>query len=544
MTKTLDGICLAAMFRNGYHNLLRNMEVINDLNVFPVPDGDTGTNMSKTLGGGLSAAGELSHAGDFMQSFARSTLLSARGNSGVILSQFIQGLADGMAQEALVSPQTLAQAMEQGVATAYHAVIRPTEGTMLTVIRQGAEFLQQEQSCACFEDCLAGLTAAMRRSLAGTPELLPVLKEAGVVDSGGAGLVSIFEGMEAYLHGEILEGSEAADTSFLAAAAPDLGSFGPDSVLEYGYCTEFILQLLHAKLEENPFCLSDFIDLLQQLGDSIVAVQNGDMVKVHVHSFCPEEVIAQARRYGEFITFKMENMSVQHSEANSRSPAAKEKYAVVAVTCGEGFEQYFKEIGVSITLPGGQTQNPSAEEFCEAFRRANAEHIVVLPNNSNIVLTAQQAARLYGESSVHVIPTKSPAEGYSALSMMDLYADTVEELLDSMTCCLGGITTGSVTTATRDTCMHGITVQQGDHIGLADDRICAAAASPVQAAMELLAALPDIEDKQVLTVFYGKELSQEELELLKAQVAEHYPLFETGYIYGGQEVYSLIMAIE
>ncbi len=541
MTNSLDGICLSSMLQNGYHNLVRNMEVINELNVFPVPDGDTGTNMAMTLGGGVSAAQPVQEVGAYLKSFARGTLLSARGNSGVILSQFIHGFAEAMKEKQAMNLEDFSLAVEQGVTDAYHAVIKPTEGTILTIVREAGAFLR-EHRFESFEDCLKDLVADMRRSLAETPELLPVLKEAGVVDSGGAGLICIFEGMEAYLRGELIEKTSAADTSLLQAA--HTGEFGPDSVLEYGYCTEFILQLMNAKTDIAAFELRPMIDFLQQVGESIVAVKNGDIVKVHVHTFQPEKVIAYARQFGEFVTFKMENMSVQHNEVVAKQTAPKEKYAVVAVVSGEGFDRYFKEIGVKVTVSGGQTQNPSAEAFLKAFDEANAEHIVVLPNNSNIVLTAQQAAGLYAGAQIHVIPTKSLAEGYSALSMMDLFSDTVEELLESMTCCLEGITTGSVTTATRDTNMNGVSVKEGDYIGLADSRICSAADTPVEAAMEMLAALPDIEDKQVLTVFYGKELGEEALAELRERVEEEYPLFETGYIYGGQEIYPLIMAIE
>ena len=543
MTTYLTGLELSNMFLNGYRNLLRNSDLINDLNVFPVPDGDTGTNMTRTLSGGVGNAKVSGSAGDYMKSFARGTLLSARGNSGVILSQFIHGLAEGMEGKEEISLADFSDAMALGERDAYHAVMKPTEGTILTLIRQGAAFLQ-ENSFDDFESCLKALIAHLRDVLQHTPELLPVLKEAGVVDSGGAGLVCIFEGMEAALRGEIIESEGAADSSLKETAPVATGSFGPDSVLEYGYCTEFILQLMHAKCDIANFSLQPMIDYYASIGDSLVAVMDGDIVKIHVHTFTPDKVIAYARQFGEFLTFKMENMSVQHSEVVGQRSEPKEKYAVVAVSCGEGIDSYFKEIGVKITVPGGQTQNPSAEDFLAAFRRANSEHIVVLPNNSNIILTARQAAQMFEEACVHVIDTKSMAEGYSALSMMDLYADTVEELLESMTAPLSGVTTGQVTTATRDTCMNGVTVKQGDHIGLADHKILSAASNAVDAAMQMLQALEDMEDKQVLTVFYGEDLSEDELEELQCRVESAYPLLEAGYIYGGQPVYSLIMAIE
>lgn len=543
MTAFLTGRELSAMLLNGYRNLLRNSDLINDLNVFPVPDGDTGTNMTRTLSGGVGNAKDDAAAGSYMKAFARGTLLSARGNSGVILSQFIHGLAEGMEGKEEISLADFAYAMSLGQRDAYHAVMKPTEGTILTLIRQGAAFLQ-ENSFESFEDCLKALIAHLRDVLQHTPELLPVLKEAGVVDSGGAGLVCIFEGMEAVLRGEVIESDGAADSSLKETAPVTMGSFGPHSVLEYGYCTEFILQLMHAKCDIAKFSLQPMIDYYESIGDSLVAVMDGDIVKIHVHTFTPDKVIAYARQFGEFLTFKMENMSVQHSEVVEQKQGPKDKYAVVAVTSGEGIDSYFKEIGVKVTVSGGQTQNPSAEDFLAAFRKANSQHIIVLPNNSNIILTARQAADLYTDAQVHVIDTKSMAEGYSALSMMDLYADTVEELLESMTMPLEGVTTGQVTTATRDTCMNGITVKQGDHIGLADHKILSAAANAVDAAMEMLQALEEMEDKQVLTVFYGEDLTDEELEELQNRVEEAYPLLETGYLYGGQPVYSLIMAIE
>ncbi len=540
MTKHLDGVSLAAMLRNGYHELLRNVELVNDLNVFPVPDGDTGTNMAMTFGGGVKAEPR-ENVGDYLEAFRRGTLLSARGNSGVILSQFVHGFGEALQGQAQVDISDFARAFEKGSEAAYAAVIHPTEGTVLTLIRVGADFLRKERF-ESFEACLPALVERMKKTLAETPDLLPVLREAGVVDSGGAGFLCIFEGMEAWLRGEIVKADAQADASFLPAAP--VGEFGPDSVLEYGYCTEFILQLMNAKTDIAAFELQPMINYLESIGDSLVAVKNGDIVKIHVHTFAPDKVIAYARQFGEFVTFKMENMSVQHSEAVAKQTAPREKFAVVAVTSGEGFASYFKEIGVKVTVSGGQTQNPSAEDFLQAFEEANAEHIVVLPNNSNIVLTARQAAELYEKADVHVIPTKSLAEGYSALSMMDLYCDTVEELLQSMTAYLGGVTTGLVTTATRDTFMNGVEVKKDDCIGLAGGKICSAAEDPVDAAMKMLAALPDMEDKQVITVFYGKDFTDEQLQCLQSRLEEEYPLVETGYISGGQEVYFLVMAIE
>lgn len=537
----IDGALLCRMLTNGWRNLRRNVATVDDLNVFPVPDGDTGTNMSLTLGGGVrSITDETADAGEMMRRFSRGTLLSARGNSGVILSQFVRGFAEAARDRATLSPQDFSAAMEGGVQCAYRAVLQPVEGTILTVMREATEKLR-DSTVSDFTEAFALLTSEMKRSLARTPELLPVLKEAGVIDSGGAGLLCIFEGMEMALHGEVVDDSDVATEPILSSAT--FGSFGADSVLEFGYCTEFILQLMHAKTDISAFRITEMTGFLENIGESVVAVQDGDLVKVHVHTFRPEEVLAFARRFGEFVTIKIENMSVQHSEVMEKK-REKSRYAIVAVTSGAGIAAYFREIGVTAIVEGGQTQNPSTEDFLRCFRSLWAEHIVVLPNNSNVVMAAQQAAELYDDADVRVLPTKSIAEGYSALSMMDLGCETVEELIEGMSAYLSGVTSGYVTTATRDTCWDGLTVHRGDYIGLDDDTIRSVAADKVSAVLELLARLPNMEDKQVLTAFVGADVREEELEAFQAALSAQYPLLETGFVSGGQEIYSFLLCIE
>jgi len=552
--RQIDSKLLTNMLANGHRNLMINADTIDDLNVFPVPDGDTGTNMCMTLAGAVSACPEEAMpVGEMMAKVSRGALLSARGNSGVILSQFIRGIAIGTVGKEYLTSADFAVALASGVTSAYDSVIRPVEGTMLTVMREGSEFFAEhlgdsEDICVLF----SSLINAMKESLARTPELLPVLKEAGVIDSGGAGLICIFEGMEMALKGEMLNdesGKSHSGASFVPVKST--GSFGPDSELEYGYCTEFILQLQNKKTNISSFSIEPIIDYLKTVGNSIVAVTDGDLVKVHVHTFVPEEVMAYARKFGEFVTIKIENMSVQHSEtAAKQSPHEAEssvppkKFAIVAVASGEGTISYFKEIGADIVIDGGQTNNPSTEDFIAAFKSLNAEHIVVLPDNSNIVLTAVQAAELYDGADVRVIKTKSVAEGYSALSMMDLSSDTVEELIDGMSAYLSDVTTGYVTTATRDTSMNGVTVKKGDYIGLDNERIICAENDKLSAAMSLLKGIDDIEDKQVLTVFSGCNVTLEELSVLKAWLRENLPDLENGFIDGGQNVYSFIFSIE
>ena len=543
-TLTLNGTLLHNMFENGYRNLKRNVDIINNLNVFPVPDGDTGTNMAKTLGGGVRSAKGEENVDKYMKGLSQSVLMSARGNSGVIFSQFIHGIYVGLKDKDTISPVDFSYAFKCAKEDAYRSVITPTEGTMLTVIRTAADFL--ETNCSdfdCFEECFKALIEQMKNTLSKTPDMLPVLKEAGVVDSGGAGLICIIEGMYAYLCGEEIEDG----ASFLENSSqdmPSITSFGADSELEYGYCTEFLLQLMHAKCDIDSFDINKFIPLLEVLGNSIVAVQNGSIVKVHIHTLTPEKVLELGRRYGEFITLKIENMSVQHSETETAKKKEHVKYAIVAVASGSGIIDYFHSIGANLIINGGQTQNPSVDDFITAFDSFDAEHIVVLPNNSNVVMTAKQASQMYSKADVRVIPTKSVVEGYSALSMMNLWVDTVDELIADMTSCLDNVTTGCVTTATRDCNISGIDVKQGDYIGLDGETIIAAGKDLIDTAVTLVHRVNEVSEKEVITVFVGNGVSEEDKNEFKKLIVEQYPLCEIGMIDGEQDIYPFIISLE
>ena len=370
--------------------------------------------------------------------------------------------------------------------------------------------------------------------------MLPVLKEANVVDSGGAGLVCFIEGVCACLCGEVI--ADEMDMAEWTAPTTGAAQFGPDSRLEYGYCTEFVLQLMNYKTNLAQFDLHSFTKTLEGMGDSIVAVHNDGIVKIHIHTFSPEEVLGYGRRFGEFLTVKIENMSVQHSEVQVENK--KEKYAVIAVASGAGIKDYFSDIGASYIIDGGQTNNPSVNAFLEAFRSVNAEHIVVLPNNSNIILTANQAAAAYKDCDVRVIPTRSIAEGYSALSMMNLWSETVEELIEDMSLNLGNVTTGYVTTAIRDAQMDGVDVKKGAYIGLDDKHIQVAGSNCVETAEALITKLMEKEPKDVLIVFYGDGVSLEEVERLEAFLDREYPMVDTGFVDGKQSVYDFIISLE
>lgn len=544
MQQMINGIALHELFLSGYRNLKKNMQAINDLNVFPVPDGDTGTNMVHTFGGGLKATnGNEENVGKYMSELAKAALLSARGNSGVILSQFIHGLYRGFADKKEIAFSDFAYAFLCAKEDAYKSIITPTEGTILTVIRQAADFLEENaDKYIDFKSGLEALICKMKSSLSQTPEMLPVLKEAGVVDSGGAGLVCCFEGMYAHACGESVEDTPELDGAAASCAA--ISNFGPDSALEYGYCTEFILQLMNAKTNIETFDKDKFVKPLEQLGDSIVAVQNDSIVKIHIHTFTPEKVLEYARRFGEFVTLKIENMSVQHSEAQAEVKKEHLKYAIVSVASGKGIIDYFYGIGVNVIIDGGQTNNPSVDAFLDAFKSLDAEHIIVLPNNSNIILTANQAASMYDAADIRVIPTKSIVEGYSALSMMNLWCDTVEELIEDMSSGLSTVTTAYLTTATRDACMNGIEVEKGKYIGLADKEILVCGEDRITCAAELIRKITSEVEKEVIIVFYGAGVSLEEAEVLKSQLEEEYPLADIGFIDGKQEIYDFIISLE
>lgn len=545
MHSIIDGEFLELMLNNGFCYLHANQQSVDELNVFPVPDGDTGLNMTMTMNGGITNHTSSSEVGVLMSSFAQGMLFTARGNSGVIFSQFIRGFADGSKELSAMTLSDFAKAMQSGAAQAYRSVARPVEGTMLTVIREAAEYLEKNHSSFdSFEACFKSLIPIMKKSLDSTPSLLPVLAEAGVVDSGGAGLLAVFKGMELALEGEKLEKGVAFEHSNVATQKAM--TLNDDGNFEYGYCTEFILQLMFADGRGDVFELDSMIKMLENLGDSIVAIRDGDIVKVHVHSVNPEQVLAYAHQFGEFLTLKIENMALQHNETVSKKaekPKHK-KYVVAAVASGKGISSYFSGIGADIIVNGGQTENPSTEDFIEAFDTVDADHIVVLPNNSNVVMAAKQAAEMYEKCDVRVIETKSLAEGYSALSMMNNSVETVEELIEGMSFGLPYVTSGYITTATRDAKINGVEMKEGNYIGLDRDNILAANESREEAVIEFLKNVENINEKEVLTAFYGKTVSIDQAEAMKARIQSEFPLLECGFIDGGQPVYDYIFAIE
>lgn len=554
----LDAKALKEAFISGLLDLKEHKEEVDSLNVFPVPDGDTGTNMVMTLESGTNAVKdvEIERIEDLLKRFARGVLLGARGNSGVILSQFFKGLSIGAEERTTWTIPDFIAAFQKGVEKAYESVITPTEGTMLTVMREGAEAMQRS-AAATWEELFALLLTEMNRSLANTPELLPVLKEAGVIDSGGAGFVYIFEGMQRALLGERIS------TNALGVASPrqiDLSAFDADSELEFGYCTEFILQLQNAKVDIPSFDIAEIISYLESVGNSIVAVKDDDLVKVHVHTFRPGDVLNYCQQFGEYLTLKIENMSLQHNETlivkeREASKFAHQDVAIIACVSGRGLEQYFKEIGADMIVQGGQTSNPSAEDFVAALQKIDADTVIILPCNSNIVMAAEQAAALVKEHDpaeesgkshpmrIEVVKAKTIAEGYSALSMIDK-SQTADIIIRDMNDAIGHVATGLITTAVRDVDYPELSVKEGDYIGLDREQVYSDSPDRLEAVKGLLEKMPEIQEKEVLAVFYGKEVDPDALEAFRNMLEQSFPWLEYGFIDGGQDVYDFILAVE
>ena len=546
-TKVLDGNLFKTLVANGCQSLINDIDRINALNVFPVPDGDTGTNMKMTIEGGVKAILNLDQPsiGEMAKKLSRAMTMSARGNSGVILSQFFKGISIGLDGQDEVDANGLANAFDCGVKQAYKVVQRPTEGTMLTVMREAtAVSLANVDSFESLEDFFACFIKEAHESLERTPELLPVLKDAGVVDSGGAGYNRIIEGMIAALDGDILVRQAQLEQESHAST----GHFDADSVLEFGYCTEFILQLQNAKVNIETFDIKVIVDFLETLGDSIVAFKDEDIVKVHVHTFTPGKVIEFCQQFGEYVTFKMENMSVQHSEIDTvveTTPKREhQKFAIVAVSSGEGITDAFKSMGCDEIVSGGQTMNPSSADFIEAFKKLDAENIFVFPNNSNIIMAAKQAAENYDEANIIVIETKSIAECYSALTMLDYSSDDASIIEEDFKMTIENVTAASVTYAIRDTEIDGVNIKKDDYMAIVGKKIVAANANKVEVVKQLFAKVDGVDYKEVVTLIYGLDVTEEEKQEVISYLNQTYPYMEVGEVEGKQDIYSFIISIE
>ena len=553
--KDLGGILFSKMAKGGASRLRSNTDEVNKLNVFPVPDGDTGDNMRMTIESGIAAIENIDSddLAEVMKTLSHGMLLGARGNSGVILSQFFAGMSKGLSKSKTADPATFAHALELGVEQAYSSVMTPTEGTILTVAREAVEYAVANLTPkSTIRSLFADLVKEMHESLDRTPEILAVLKEAGVVDSGGAGLLYIMEGFNRVLNGEEVTDEPESVAAPAPQAAPTVFAFNENSEMTYGYCTELLLQLQRSKTDVDNFDIDALRAFLASIGDSVVAFKTESIVKLHVHTFTPEKVLEYGRKFGEFLTVKIENMSVQHTELESNETSGSEtkettpakKYGIVAVSNGPGVTELFTQLGTDVVVPGGQTQNPSTRDFVEAFEKINAEHIFVFPNNSNIFMAAQQAGELHKRAQVHVIPSKNIGTGYVAISAANLDNPDVDAVICEMEEAMKRVSAGYVSPSIRDAEISGIHIKNGDTMGIIDKEIVVSESDRMAAVKALASKLLELPDKFMLTVFAGADSAEEEQNELTAYLSEKYSDAEVYFIDGGQEIYPYIFVAE
>lgn len=548
---TIDAKLLARMFLAGAKNLEVKKEWINELNVFPVPDGDTGTNMTLTI---MSAVKEVNNLEDVqMTSLAKAissgSLRGARGNSGVILSQLLRGFTKGIRDLEELDAVALARAVDKGVETAYKAVMKPKEGTILTVARGVADkALELAEDAENLQTFLEDVLEEGRRVLAKTPDMLPVLKEAGVVDSGGQGLMVVLEGaFDAFMGKEVdltFDGGESAKVVKITPQA--------EADIKFGYCTEFIIVLNKEFTAEDEV---DFKAYLSSLGDSIVCVADDEVVKIHVHTNDPGLAIQRALTYGSLSRIKIDNMREEHQEklikdaekiaaqqAEEAAKAPKKEVGFISVSIGEGFGQIFRDLGVDYLIEGGQTMNPSTEDMLNAISKVNAEHIFILPNNKNIILAANQAAMLLEDKDIIVIPTKTIPQGISAMINF-IPEQSPEENRENMLEAIAAVKTGQVTYAVRDTVIDDKEIKEGDYMGIGDSSILSVGADREDVTKDMVAQMID-EESSFICIYYGEEVLPEAVNALQKYFEETYPECEVEVQFGGQPIYYYVISVE
>lgn len=563
--KTIDGLTLKKFLISASNNLFNHYPEVDALNVFPVPDGDTGINMNLTMTSGANEINGIQENNAFLiaKTFSRGLLMGARGNSGVITSQIFRGFSSVLEGVEEIDSLLLAQAFKAGSETAYKAVMRPVEGTILTVIRESSSVLSRKvKEGMPIERTLEILLTEANASLNRTPELLPILKEVGVVDSGGTGLVRIIEGMYlASIGQEVSRDDKNVSAGTIASAAASAMEEE-----EFGYCTEFIMSLGPDSVKKI-FNQSRFTNWLNSHGTSLVVVKDDDIVKVHVHTLTPGEILNYAQQYGEFLKLKIENMTEQHhaladganvkphvdlveepkpveKEEEQELPKEKITNAVITVSSGEGISAYFKELGATYIVSGGQTMNPSSEDFLSAIRKINAENIFILPNNSNIVMAASQAADIASEEgkNVFVIPSKTIPQGIVALMSLDQDTDP-EENMRNMRYSLKNVKSGEVTFSIRDCELNGIRIQKDDFIGIYEKEIVVGTKDKFVALQELVDKMID-EESAILTIFLGEDVKREDFVSTKKAIEEKYPDLNIDIKDGKQNVYSFLISVE
>ncbi|WP_418301415.1 DAK2 domain-containing protein [Lysinibacillus fusiformis] len=548
--QSLDGIKFAEMVQMGAHHLYQNANYVDSLNVFPVPDGDTGTNMNLSMTSGAKET-ELSaseHIGKTAQALSKGLLMGARGNSGVILSQLFRGFGKFIEKEATIDAKGFANAFQAGVDTAYKAVMKPVEGTILTVAREaakkGVEVAETETDIIAV---MEAFTAEAKASLDRTPDLLPVLKEVGVVDSGGQGLLFVYEGFLASLKGEPLpEKNNATLDDLINAEHHRAQDFMNTEDIEFGYCTEIMVRLEDGK---EPFNEEQFRQELSPLGDSLLVISDEEIAKVHIHSEQPGSVLSIGQKYGSLMKIKVDNMREQHSAIvgeEHKAPTTikkieKHPYAIVTIAMGEGVAGLLRSIGASYVIEGGQTMNPSTEDIVKAVQEIGAEKVLILPNNKNIVMAAEQAVELL-EIEAAVVPTKTIPQGMAAILAFNPEA-AVDLNKKTMTEAFANVKTGQVTYAVRDTSIDGVEIRKDDFMALAEGKIVLSTPALKDAAEKVIVDLVD-EDAEIVTVIYGEDTTEQDATELVAYIEKNYPDVEVELFDGKQGLYPYIISVE
>lgn len=540
MTEYIKAKAFREMFVSGAANLQNNKELVDKLNVFPVPDGDTGTNMSLTISYAMKELAKVEEEDitKVAKAMSKGSLMGARGNSGVILSQIIRGIAKAVDGKEQLTTMDMAKAFKGGADTAYKAVIKPVEGTILTVIRETGDYaVKLAKKEKDIERFLERVTKEANRSLDNTPNLLKNLKDAGVVDSGGKGLALIIEGMYLSIKGMPVKAESQAEKAAAAVSVPQVGAH-TDEDIKFGYCTEFIL-------ESDKIDDTGIRDIMLGYGDSLAVVGDEGVIKVHVHTNEPGNVLQEALKYGQLLTIKIENMRMQHehilNEESAQASAEEKEFAFISTSMGDGLATIFRDFGVDHIIEGGQTMNPSTEDFMKAINSINAKNIFILPNNSNIIMAANQAKEL-SEKNIIVIPTKNIPQAVSALVSFNPEA-TAEENESAMTEALEYVKSGQVTFAVRDTVMNGIEIREGNIIGIAEKEMAAAGDEVEEVTKELIEKMSD-EDTSIITLFYGEDVTEEQAEALREELEAKYDDIDIELYYGGQPLYYYLISIE
>lgn len=556
--KSLEAEKLAQMFIEGATNLSNNVKLVDSLNVFPVPDGDTGTNMNLSITSGVKEVKKQApdHVGKVAGAFAKGLLMGARGNSGVILSQLFRGFSKSVEGKTTLNGKQFSEAFAFGVDMAYKAVMKPVEGTILTVAKDSAKKAQEAAKRS--DDIIAIMEATLteaKASLERTPNLLPVLKEVGVVDSGGKGLVIIYEGFLAVLKGEKVvdldQDTPSMDELVKVEHHQNAQSHMSTEDIEFGYCTEVMVKFENDKMKNNPFDEDSFRNLLSNHGDSLLVVSDEDLLKIHIHAEQPGDVITHAQKFGSLINVKIENMREQHTHLLEETKAvyeekpevkkAKSEFGIITVAMGTGIAKMFKSLGAGVVIEGGQTMNPSTEDFVKAINEVNAKKIILLPNNSNIIMAAEQAASVVDEEVV-VVPSKTVPQGLAALLAfnpgVELKANE-EEMKESLT----SVKTGQVTFAVRDTSLEGIEIKKDDFMGILEKKIVSSGPEKQTVTEDLLREMLD-DDSEILTIIRGEDTTEADAKKLVSFVETEFEDVEVEVYEGNQPLYSYIFSVE